>query len=161
MTLSIEPGNARELILEYAAATGVDLSFQGFHDEIASLDTFYDVTFVAQFDGDAAGCVALRRIDAATCEMKRLYVRPQFRGHDIGRALAERVIEEARHRVYQKMRLDTLPMMTSAIALYESLGFHEIPPYRFNPIEGTKYMELTLSEAGHAGPAGRGGPVQR
>jgi ribosomal protein S18 acetylase RimI-like enzyme len=135
---------ARELILEYAASTGVDLSFQGFNDEIATLDSFYEAIFVEHIDGTAAGCVALRRIDSETCEMKRLYVRPQFRGRDLGRKLAQRVIEEARTRGYRRMRLDTLPAMTTAMALYESLGFKEIAPYRFNPIENSRYMELEL-----------------
>ncbi len=131
---------ARELILEYAAGTGVDLSFQGFQDEIATLETFYDAIFIAP----GAGCVALRRLDAGTCEMKRLYVRPQFRGTGLGRDLASRVIEEARSRGYRRMRLDTLPTMHSAMKLYESLGFHDIEPYRYNPIEKTRYMEVDL-----------------
>ena len=137
---------ARDLILEYAAGTGVDLSFQGFQEEIDSLATFYEVVLVKEIEGEEAGCVALRRIDDAVCEMKRLYVRPQFRGRDLGRQLALQVIGEARRRGYKRMRLDTLPTMTSAIALYESLGFREIAPYRFNPIEGTRYMELTLAD---------------
>jgi len=137
-----DPGVARELILEYAASTGVDLSFQNFQHEIDNLSTFYEAIFVAE---QAAGCVALRRIDDEVCEMKRLYVRPQFRGRDIGRALAERVIEEAKQRGFKRMRLDTLPSMTSAMELYRSLGFVEIAPYRFNPVEGSKYMELTIA----------------
>lgn len=147
MTLSIGPGDVatvRELILEYAAATGVDLSFQRFNDEVATLPTFYEAMFVARWNGDTAGCVALRRIDERTCEMKRLYVRPSFRGRAIGRALAEHVIAEARRHGYAKMRLDTLPTMDTAIELYRSLGFEEIEPYRFNPIEGSKFMELTI-----------------
>ena len=139
-----DPAIARELILEYAAATGVDLSFQNFQHEIDHLTEFYDAMFVATEDGLPAGCVALRRIDAQTCEMKRLYVRPQFRGRDIGRALAEHVIGQARRRGYERMRLDTLPTMTSAIELYRSLGFVEIAPYRFNPVEGSSFMELAL-----------------
>ena len=136
--------DARTLILEYAAGTGVDLSFQGFQEEIESLDTFYEQILVEYVDGTPAGCVALRRIDRDTCEMKRMYVRPTFRGHDLGRKLALRVIEAARTHGYKRMLLDTLPTMTAAIALYESLGFREIPAYRFNPIEGTKFMALAL-----------------
>jgi ribosomal protein S18 acetylase RimI-like enzyme len=134
----------RQLILEYADATGVDLSFQGFQEEIESLPTHYQAIFLARWDGKPAGCVALRRIDDETCEMKRLYVRPEFRGKNIGRALAELVIAEGRVRRYERMRLDTLPSMRGAIALYETLGFGEIAPYRYNPIAGTKYMELDL-----------------
>jgi ribosomal protein S18 acetylase RimI-like enzyme len=136
--------DARELILEYAASTGVDLSFQDFEREISTLGAFYEQIFVEYVDETAAGCVALRRIDAETCEMKRLYVRPAFRGHDLGRKLAVRVIEAARTRGYKRMLLDTLPTMTAAIALYESLGFREIAAYRFNPIEGSRYMGLSL-----------------
>jgi ribosomal protein S18 acetylase RimI-like enzyme len=147
--IAIEPANdldvVRELILEYASSLGVDLSFQGFDDELATLATFYELILIANGGDHAAGCVALRRLDDTTCEMKRLYIRPEFRGHNLGRTLAERIIDEARHRGYRRMRLDTLPTMTAAIPLYKSLGFVEIEPYRFNPIEGTKFMELRLS----------------
>jgi ribosomal protein S18 acetylase RimI-like enzyme len=146
--ITIEPAIdlqvVRELILEYASSLGVDLSFQDLEHELATLASFYELILIAK-DGDrAAGCVALRRLDDITCEMKRLYVRPEFRGHNLGRTLAERIIDEARHRGYSRMRLDTLPTMTTAIPLYKSLGFVEIAPYRFNPIEGTKFMELRL-----------------
>jgi len=135
---------ARALIVEYAQSLGVDLSFQHFDDEIANLDDMYESIFVAR-DGDVlAGCVALRRIDDETCEMKRLYVRPQFRGLDLGRRLAEHAIVAARASGYLRIRLDTLPSMHAAIALYSSLGFVEIEPYRFNPVEGTRFLELTL-----------------
>lgn len=145
MIPAADVADARVLILEYAAATGLDLEFQGFSDEIASLEKTYEAILVVRVDGDPAGCVALRRIDDETCEMKRLYVRPQFRKRDIGRTLAERVIAEARARGYRRMRLDTLPTMTQAIALYQSLGFRDIAPYRFNPVEGTRYMELSFA----------------
>ena len=134
----------RALLLEYAEATGVDLSFQHIDEELASLDIWYVTTFVAQLDGQPAGCVALRRIDDEICEMKRLYVRPSARGHALGRKLAERVIDEARRRGYRRMRLDTLPTMHEAMALYESLGFIDIEPYRYNPVAGTRYLELSL-----------------
>jgi len=133
-----------ELITEYAISLGVDLSFQDLDHELATLDAFYELILVARSPDQAAGCVALRRIDETTCEMKRLYVRPQFRGRNLGRNLAEAVIGEARQRDYKRMRLDTLPTMNAAIPLYRSLGFVEIAPYRFNPIEGTRFMELTL-----------------
>ena len=134
----------REMLEEYGRATNVDLSFQDFDHELATLPYEYEPILVAWSDDAAAGCVALRRIDDTTCEMKRLYVRPAFRGRDIGRKLALAIIDEARQRGFARMRLDTLPSMQRAIAMYESLGFRDIPPYRFNPIEGTRYMELDL-----------------
>ncbi|HEY2321486.1 MAG TPA: GNAT family N-acetyltransferase, partial [Thermoanaerobaculia bacterium] len=134
----------RELLREYAAGVGVDLSFQDFEQEVASLATFYDRILIAKIGDNVAGCVALLHISDITCEMKRLYVRPAFRGSGTGRALALGIIEEARRRGYTRMRLDTLPTMTEAFALYDSLGFHSIAPYRHNPVDGTKYLELEL-----------------
>jgi ribosomal protein S18 acetylase RimI-like enzyme len=134
----------REIMRQYAASTGVDLSFQNFDQELATLLDFYEVILVARLDENVAGCVALRQIDRDTCEMKRLYVRPSARGHGFGRALATRIIEEARARNYKRMRLDTLPSMRQAMALYESLGFRDIEPYRFNPVEGSRFLELAL-----------------
>jgi len=134
----------RALITEYATSLGVDLSFQDLDHELATLDAFYEQIFVARDETRAAGCVALRRIDDEICEMKRLYVRPELRGHDLGRRLADLIIQEARQRGYKRMRLDTLPTMTAAIPLYRSLGFVEIAPYRFNPVEGTRFLELNL-----------------
>jgi putative acetyltransferase len=124
----------RTLFLEYAQSLGVDLSFQNFEDEIASLPGDYDPILVARWNDDDAGCVALRRIDSTTSEMKRLYVRPSFRGRGVGRALAERIIAEARLRGCKAMRLDTLPSMKDAARMYEQLGFRDIEPYRLNPI---------------------------
>jgi ribosomal protein S18 acetylase RimI-like enzyme len=136
----------RELILEYASALGVDLSFQDFDHEMATLEKYYEVILIARKGGAAPhGCVALRRMDEETCEMKRLYVQPAFRRHEVGRQLAETIIEIARQRGYARMRLDTLPMMTGAMRLYESLGFTDIAPYRFNPIEGSRFLELDLT----------------
>ena len=141
----IRPGQAddveavRALLREYADGLGVDLSFQDFDSEITDPLGFYEVVLLAE-----DGCVALRRIDGRTCEMKRLYVRPAARGSGLGRALAEAVITDARKRGYERMLLDTLPSMAAARRLYASLGFRETAPYRHNPIAGTTFLELTL-----------------
>jgi ribosomal protein S18 acetylase RimI-like enzyme len=129
----------RELFGEYAAGLGVDLSFQNFEAELADPLGIYELVLLAE-----GGCVALRRIDDETCEMKRLYVRDAARGSGLGRRLAEEIVAEARARGYRRMLLDTLPSMAAARALYASLGFRETKPYRYNPVPGTTFLELTL-----------------
>jgi ribosomal protein S18 acetylase RimI-like enzyme len=139
----------RALFLEYATVTGLDLCFQDFDAELAGLPGKYAPPdgrlLIAVKDRDNAGCVALRQLDAGICEMKRLYVPPHFRGQGIGRDLATAVIAEARMIGYRTMRLDTLAGMKEAIALYRSLGFQEIAPYRYNPCADAVYLELNLT----------------
>lgn len=136
------------LFREYAATLGIDLGFQHFDKELASLPGEYveprGALLLARVGSQDAGCVGLRPLDGDACEMKRLYVRPAFRGLRLGEMLAHAVIDAARTRNYARLRLDTLPSMASARRLYARLGFVEIPPYRFNPVEGTSFMELAL-----------------
>lgn len=138
----------RELFEEYAGSLGIDLGFQGFAAELAALPGDYvpprGCLLLATWDGEAGGCVALRPLDDVTAEMKRLYVRPHVRGHGIARLLVDEVVAVARSCRYARMRLDTLPWMTAAIRLYESVGFRRIAPYRENPVEGAVFMELSL-----------------
>jgi len=141
--------HARELFLEYAQSLGFSLCFQNFDKELADLPGDYAPPegrlLLAEYDGQLAACVALHKLEAGICEMKRLYLRPQFRGKGLGRILADRIITEARQIGYRRMRLDTVePVMKDAVAMYRRLGFHEIAPYRKNPIAGALYMELEL-----------------
>ncbi|MGD0596232.1 MAG: GNAT family N-acetyltransferase [Sedimentisphaerales bacterium] len=139
----------KKLFEEYAESLGFDLSFQNFNEELANLPGEYALPtgclLLAMYKNEVAGCVALRRIDKTICEMKRLYVRPQFRRNGIGRALAEAVIERTKKAGYKQMRLDTAPTMNAARNLYESLGFEEIDAYRYNPLKGAVFMELILT----------------
>lgn len=140
---------ARELFLEYAASLGFSLCFQNFDAELAGLPGDYAPPsgrlLLAEWEGHLAGCGALHKLDVDVCEMKRLYLRLQFRGKGIGRTMAEGLIAEARAIGYKRMRLDTVgPVMKDAVAMYRKLGFQEIAPYRENPMAGTLYMELVL-----------------
>lgn len=144
---------ARDLFKEYAASLGFSLCFQSFDQELASLPGDYAppggrLILASWIEGEReklAGCVAVHRLDDGVCEMKRLYVRPEFRGKGIGQALAAAVVEEAREIGYRRMRLDTVPsVMGTAVAMYRSMGFREIAAYRVNPVEGAIYMELDL-----------------
>ncbi len=138
----------RRFFIEYNDSLGIDLSFQDFEKELRELPGDYvppnGRLLLAVYDKHVAGCVGLRKIAERICEMKRLYVKPGFRGKGISRKLAVTVIEEARKIGYVSMRLDTLPWMEEAIALYRSLGFKSIEPYRYNPIKGAVFIELVL-----------------
>jgi len=139
----------RELLLEYWQNRNLALYVFDFDKELAGLPGDYAPPdgrlFLAHWNDEAAGCVALRKIGPDICEMKRLYVRPGFRGTGLGHTLAEAIILAAREIGYQRMRLDTLPgKMDRAIAMYRSLGFKEIGPYYDNPVESALFMELEL-----------------
>jgi ribosomal protein S18 acetylase RimI-like enzyme len=138
----------RALFEEYAGALNVDLGFQDFQRELAELPGEYvppGGRLLLALDPEPAGCVALRPYEPGVCEMKRLYVRPAYRGSGLGRTLAEAIVAAGREAGYERMRLDTMPTMEAARGLYRSLGFAEIEAYRFNPVHGTTYFELRLS----------------
>jgi putative acetyltransferase len=139
----------RRLLRDYERSTGVDLCFQDFEDELERLPGEYVAAargaFLVADDGDGlVGCVALRAFSAESCEMKRLYVDPRARGSGLGRRLVESVLDRARAFGYEKMLLDTLPLMQTAQALYRRIGFVERRPYRHNPVAGVTFLELTL-----------------
>jgi putative acetyltransferase len=140
---------ARSLFVEYGNSLGFSLCFQSFDEELKNLPGAYGPPsgrlLLARSAGHAAGCVALRKLEAGICEMKRLYVRPGDRGRGLGQMLVERVIAEARAIGYERMRLDTIESaMKDAIALYRRMGFQEIAPYSAIPLESALWMELLL-----------------
>jgi ribosomal protein S18 acetylase RimI-like enzyme len=143
-----EVEEVRKLFLEYEKSLDIDLCFQDFEKELENLPGEYAAPsgrLILAFEDDAiAGCVALRKLSDGACEMKRLYVKPEFRGAGIGRRLAEAVLREARTIGYTKMYLDTLASMKEAGGLYQSLGFEETEPYRYNPCEDCRFMALVL-----------------
>lgn len=140
----------KKLFKEYAAELDFDLNFQNFDEEFSSLPGDYTAPegclLLAFFQSEIVGCVALRKLDRNTCEMKRLFVRAAFRDQGIGHALAEAVIQQARQIGYTSMRLDTAPSMHIAQNMYLSLGFREIDPYCYNPLPGAVFLELLLAE---------------
>jgi putative acetyltransferase len=147
----VQIDQVRTLFREYGASLGFSLCFQSFDTELAGLPGQYvppDGRLLLAFcESTPAGCVAMRKLDDGICEMKRLYVRPEFRGHGLGRDLVLTLIAQARLSVYSKMRLDTIAAsMTKAVSLYRSVGFRDIPPYCRNPIPGATYLELDLRQ---------------
>lgn len=142
---------AIQLFNEYASQIGVDLEFQNFSTEIENIEEQYSrpkgVLLIAVNDKTLPiGCFAIRELEASICELKRMYLRVETRGLGIGTKMLKESIAIGKELGYEKMRLDTLPTMDSAIALYQKMGFYEIEPYRFNPIKGTKYFEVKLFE---------------
>lgn len=146
---------ARCLIEEYAASLDLDLSFQNIDHELAHLPTEYGPPHGAFLlaksrEGAYTGCVGVRRFSEGAGEIKRFYTRPEVRGRGVGRQLAQHAVLTARALGYQRLLLDTLPTMTAAHALYTALGFIPTAPYRFNPVPGTAYLVLELTDEGGA-----------
>lgn len=156
MSIQIQPAYnrldlIRELFTEYTDMLGIDLTFQGFDEEIHTLPGKYALPkgrlYIAVCDDDLAGCIALRPLDEKCCEMKRLFVRPQFRGLKIGKLLIDTIIAEAKNMQYKYMVLDSLSSLEKAVSIYKSMGFCETEPYYNNPIPGAVYLRLDLGSA--------------
>ncbi len=155
LKFEINPGEKelayiKKLFIEYAKSLDFDLSFQNFDKELNCLLKEYSppsgALIIAKVKNKIVGSVALRKIDEVICEMKRLYVKPKFRGRKIGKTLVSLILREAKRMGYKCIRLDTVLQMREAISLYKSFGFYEIDAYRYNPIEGAKFMELNLEK---------------
>ncbi|MFX0018530.1 MAG: GNAT family N-acetyltransferase [Promethearchaeota archaeon] len=140
--------NVRRIFKDYSNYLNIDLEFQDFEEELNNLPGEYKpplgCILLAFYNNTLIGCVALRKFEEKICEMKRLYVKPQFRSRGFGKNLAKAIINKAIKIGYKSMRLDTLPFMKEAISLYKSLGFKEMKPYRYNPFKGAKFFELEL-----------------
>lgn len=154
MKITIKPAydeinSVKALFTEYTQMLGVNLDFQNYKQELDQLPGKYALPdgrlYIACNEEKAVGCVALRRIDDAVCEMKRLYVKPEFRGQKVGEMLADRIIEDAAQLKYEYMVLDTLMNLESAVNLYKKLGFYEIGPYYENPLKNVIYMRKELN----------------
>ena len=137
-----------QMLVSHDPSFQIYLDIQHYEDEIRDLKVKYGRPegrlYLALWEGEAAGCIALRKLDEQCCEMKRLYVRPAFRGHKIGDALVDRVIQDARAIGYRYLLLDTLPFLESAIHMYQKRGFYEIPCYNDSPVETTIFMQYDL-----------------
>lgn len=144
----------RRLLEEYGPSLAIDLEYQSFAEELRTLPGRYappqGSLLLARQGARAVGCVALRALSSVDCEMKRLYVRPAFRRHGLGRALVERIVAEAQRIGYRRMLLDSLPTMTDAMKLYRSIGFRDTAPYTQSPVPGTVFLEMRLEPAAEA-----------
>jgi ribosomal protein S18 acetylase RimI-like enzyme len=140
--------DVRKLFIEYQTSLGIDLCFQNYDEELKSLPGKYALPdgrlYMITIDEEIAGCIALRRFDKTRCEMKRLYIRPQYRGHHCGQLLVEKIIQEAKIIGYEEMVLDTLSSLKSAVSLYQRNGFIEVNPYYDNPLQDVLYFKLKL-----------------
>ena len=137
-----------QMLVSHDPSFQIYLDIQHYEDELRNLEAKYGRPegrlYLALWDGEAAGCIALRKLDGQRCEMKRLYVRPAFRGHKIGDALVDRVLQDAKAIGYRHMLLDTLPFLESAVHMYQKRGFYEIPRYNDSPVETTIFMQYDL-----------------
>lgn len=142
--------DVKELFTEYEQSLDIDLDFQDFAAELQALPGKYALPegalLLAFLDGQAAGCIALRKVSEDIAEMKRLYVRKPYRGYGLGRQLAQMINDKAKSLGYSSIRLDTVPSMQAAQHLYSSLGFYDIEPYVYNPIDGARFMELRIKD---------------